>query len=398
MATVIGKTSERIDALLSNLIVGVEIVDDRLIVTTRGGFVLDAGPVGGGGGASSADLVSYDGSTSLSSTNVEAALDELDTEKAPVVHTHDDRYFTETETTTLLAGKSDTSHNHDSRYYTETEVDTLLTGKSDTSHNHDARYYTESEVDALIANFLSLNNLPYKKAKVSATVNQSTMSGNITLDGYTTVDGDRVLLTAQTTSANNGLWVTGPGAWVRAPEADTPEKFSGMIVIVEKGSGDGSKVWHTTFNGHASSMSASKPFYRVMDTNMSVLFAQLPTGTTSTTVALGNHGHALTDSGITGTLPLSKGGTNATTASAARTSLVAAGFNTSTNPAMSAGVWSSSINHNLNSLYPDVSFNLVTGGESIDMHWKVIDANNIQIRADVAVTAGDVRVLVTAGV
>lgn len=31
-------------------------------------------------------------------------------------HTHDDRYYTETETNSLLAGKSDTSHNHDSLY------------------------------------------------------------------------------------------------------------------------------------------------------------------------------------------------------------------------------------------------------------------------------------------
>ena len=33
-----------------------------------------------------------------------------------------------------------TVHQHDSRYYTETETDSLLAGKSDTSHNHDARY------------------------------------------------------------------------------------------------------------------------------------------------------------------------------------------------------------------------------------------------------------------
>ena len=41
-------------------------------------------------------------------------------------HTHDDRYYTETETDTLLAGKAATSHTHDDRYYTETEVGDLL--------------------------------------------------------------------------------------------------------------------------------------------------------------------------------------------------------------------------------------------------------------------------------
>ena len=46
-------------------------------------------------------------------------------------HTHDDRYFTETEITNKLAGKSDTGHTHDDRYYTETEIDTKLSNKVD---------------------------------------------------------------------------------------------------------------------------------------------------------------------------------------------------------------------------------------------------------------------------
>ena len=59
---------------------------------------------------------------------------------APASHTHDDRYYTETEVDTLLAGKSDSTHTHDGRYYTETEVDTLLAGKASTSHNHSGVY------------------------------------------------------------------------------------------------------------------------------------------------------------------------------------------------------------------------------------------------------------------
>ena len=41
-------------------------------------------------------------------------------------------YATTSALTTGLAGKSDTSHTHDSRYYTETETDTLLSGKQAT--------------------------------------------------------------------------------------------------------------------------------------------------------------------------------------------------------------------------------------------------------------------------
>ena len=38
----------------------------------------------------------------------------------------------------LLSGKSPTSHTHDDRYYTESEIVNLLTGKANSYHTHDA--------------------------------------------------------------------------------------------------------------------------------------------------------------------------------------------------------------------------------------------------------------------
>nr|DAF70793.1 MAG TPA: tail fiber protein [Caudoviricetes sp.] len=58
-------------------------------------------------------------------------------------HTHDDRYYTETEIDSKLSGKSNTGHTHDDRYYTESEMNTKLAGKSDTSHSHSTHLTTE---------------------------------------------------------------------------------------------------------------------------------------------------------------------------------------------------------------------------------------------------------------
>ena len=76
----------------------------------------------------------------------------------PSAHTHDDRYYTESEINTKLAGKSDTSHTHDDRYYTESEIDSKVNTinssidtKADKTHTHDDRYYTESEIDSKLA-------------------------------------------------------------------------------------------------------------------------------------------------------------------------------------------------------------------------------------------------------
>lgn len=54
--------------------------------------------------------------------------------------------YTQVEVDNLLAGKSDTGHTHDDRYYTETELDN---GQLDT------RYYTEAEVDAMVVEELA---------------------------------------------------------------------------------------------------------------------------------------------------------------------------------------------------------------------------------------------------
>lgn len=54
----------------------------------------------------------------------------------PSGHTHDDRYYTESELDTKLAGKSATGHNHDTSYYKKSEIDAKLSGVAVSGHTH----------------------------------------------------------------------------------------------------------------------------------------------------------------------------------------------------------------------------------------------------------------------
>lgn len=66
--------------------------------------------------------------------------------KAASDHSHDGRYYTETEMNDKLAKKSDTDHVH--KQADVTGLVTALADKAPLSHTHDDRYYTEDEIDA----------------------------------------------------------------------------------------------------------------------------------------------------------------------------------------------------------------------------------------------------------
>jgi len=63
------------------------------------------------GDNTTASSVTNTPSGNISSTTVQGAINELDTEKATTVHTHDDRYYTETEVNTLLNTKANITQN-----------------------------------------------------------------------------------------------------------------------------------------------------------------------------------------------------------------------------------------------------------------------------------------------
>ena len=94
---------------------------------------------------------------------------------------------------------SDFAHNHDDRYYTETETDTLLDSKSDTGHTHteaditdlqnyalESEVYSKAEVDALIHD---LNN----NIKINSTEDIIQTDETVELYAYAKSNGKPVI-------------------------------------------------------------------------------------------------------------------------------------------------------------------------------------------------------------
>jgi hypothetical protein len=80
---------------------------------------------------------------------------------------------------------------------------------------------------------------------VASTANVSTLvGGGVVIDGVTAVAGSRVLLKNQTTSSQNGIYVTATGAWSRSADQQTPAV--GDFTFVESGNTQASQGFIVT--------------------------------------------------------------------------------------------------------------------------------------------------------
>jgi hypothetical protein len=82
-------------------------------------------------------------------------------------------------------------------------------------------------------------------AQAVATTNQS-LTGQPTIDGYSTTNGDVVLLTAQTTGSQNGPWQlpsSGTGSWSRPTDFGTGLVVKGRTIQVNAGTVYGGSWW-----------------------------------------------------------------------------------------------------------------------------------------------------------
>lgn len=99
------------------------------------------------------------------------------------------------------------------------------------------------------------NQSNVKDAALSATLANIDLAtgGLLVVDGYQTLEGDRILVKSQTDPVENGIYTASAGAWVRTADADeTGEIVEGMSIFVRN---DGTHTGH----GHIYVMTSGDP-------------------------------------------------------------------------------------------------------------------------------------------
>lgn len=218
-----------------------------------------------------------------------------------------------------------------------------------------------SSTDAVNAAYVDqkLQGLGQKHSVRCATTVNITLSGLQTIDGYTVVAGDLVLVMSQTTASQNGVYVASAGAWSRSGDADTWTKLISAYCFVEQGTlyhdcgftctvDQGGTIETTSVSWVQFSRAGVQTVSSVGLTGQSIFkqqngtvfeFRSIAGASTKLVIALDAANNAvtadvveanLTLNNIGGTLALNKGGTGGTTAAAARTNLGAVGKYTAT--------------------------------------------------------------------
>jgi hypothetical protein len=116
----------------------------------------------------------------------------------------------------------------------------LIIGQSPTQPEHGAsKAYVDSVAQGLVI----------KDAVRMATTANINLSGLLVVDGINAIAGDRVLVKNQTNASQNGIYIAGTGAWVRASDFTHSENVRGTYVFVQWGITQGATGWSLTNKG-----------------------------------------------------------------------------------------------------------------------------------------------------
>lgn len=114
--------------------------------------------------------------------------------------------------------------------------------------NDDKMYCKDSAgVEAEIGGLGGLDNfIPFKQNVVNTTTANITLSGEQTIDGILTATS-RILVKDQTNAEENGIYLTGTGAWTRATDNDDNDKMtSGICIPIQSGTVNANKIFMLT--------------------------------------------------------------------------------------------------------------------------------------------------------
>ena len=211
--------------------------------------------------------------------------------------------------------------------------------------------------------------------KVVANTNQA-LTGTPTIDGVALSAGDRILLTAQTTASQNGVYVVAAGAWTRALDADaTGEITAGAFWFVEQGTSFGASQWRCSNTG------------------------SITLGSTSITIT--QFGASVTYTAGNG---ITLGGNTISVVAKASGGLVSDGTGVYLDTTIAARKFASTIGngalttiavtHNLGTQDVLVQARLVSTQEAVIVDWVATDANNVTFTFATAPAASSVRVMI----
>jgi hypothetical protein len=191
--------------------------------------------------------------------------------------------------------------------------------------------------------------LQAKQSVKAASTAALTLSGTQTVDGIALIANDRVLVKDQAAPATNGIYLVQAAGWTRAPDMDLWIEVPASYTWVEQGTVNADTGWVSTADQGGTLNTTAITWTQFSGAGQITAGAGITkTGNTldvgqgagitvnADTIQVSNNGitNAMIADGaidistadVTGTLPLSKGGTGGTNATAARLGINAPGY------------------------------------------------------------------------